>query len=201
MVNTSVPTAREVHDLKTLIRPESGSYASAQTGPGAELKIRKAKREDLSRFVKLARGIWGIAESDGEIGVFSKGLWGQYHRQINIVAVSGNELVGYASIRPLSKETLDWHSNKFGMGSKKGTMGYLTIGVSGGHRRSGIGQYMMEEVIRKARSAGHIAVFLEVEKHNGAATALYEKLGFKYVDSIGCGYDCLRMMLDLRLSR
>jgi ribosomal-protein-alanine N-acetyltransferase len=50
--------------------------------------------------------------------------------------------------------------------------------VDPGLRRQGIGQLLIEGVLREAKKSGAIAVVLEVRESNAAARALYSKAGF-----------------------
>ena len=49
------------------------------------------------------------------------------------------------------------------------------------HRRCGIGDKLVEQILNAAHSAGAIAVLLEVRESNLAARQLYEQLGFAEV--------------------
>lgn len=54
----------------------------------------------------------------------------------------------------------------------------LTIGVRNRHRRRGYGRMLMDDVIRRLYRERISTLFLEVERENTAAVALYRKLGF-----------------------
>lgn len=51
------------------------------------------------------------------------------------------------------------------------------------HRRRGVGSGLVQDACRLARSRGHTFVSLEVEAKNEGAAALYERLGFRDVDT------------------
>jgi ribosomal-protein-alanine N-acetyltransferase len=53
-----------------------------------------------------------------------------------------------------------------------------TIAVADQHRRQGIGQKLMVELLRRAQEKGMACSTLEVRASNEAAIQLYEKLGF-----------------------
>ncbi len=57
----------------------------------------------------------------------------------------------------------------------------LTIAVGAAHRRHGAGRLLLQAVIDRAKSAGALALFLEVGADNPPARALYEKAGFEAV--------------------
>ena len=52
------------------------------------------------------------------------------------------------------------------------------IAVAGPTRRRGLGTRLLGEFLRRARSEGATAIFLEVRESNHAARALYEKWAF-----------------------
>ena len=53
-----------------------------------------------------------------------------------------------------------------------------TIAVSAEHRRQGIGQKLMIELLEKAKEAGMVCSTLEVRAGNEAAINLYKKFGY-----------------------
>ena len=55
----------------------------------------------------------------------------------------------------------------------------LTIAVRPGDRRRGLGRMLMEEALRRLHRAGASACFLEVDRGNAAAVALYRSLGYE----------------------
>lgn len=57
----------------------------------------------------------------------------------------------------------------------------LTIAVAPGDRRRGYGRLLMEDVIRRLYREHVASLFLEVDRGNKAAVALYGKLGFQIV--------------------
>jgi ribosomal-protein-alanine N-acetyltransferase len=54
----------------------------------------------------------------------------------------------------------------------------LTIAVSSRHRRRGYGRLLMEDVVRRLYRERIGSLFLEVDRANAAAVALYRSLGF-----------------------
>ena len=57
----------------------------------------------------------------------------------------------------------------------------LAIAVRPTLRRRGFGRMLMEEALRRLHRAGASACFLEVDRGNGPAVALYRSLGFHVV--------------------
>jgi ribosomal-protein-alanine N-acetyltransferase len=54
----------------------------------------------------------------------------------------------------------------------------LTIAVRPKNRRRGLGRMLMDEALRRLHRAGAARCFLEVDRGNTAAVALYRSLGF-----------------------
>ena len=78
-----------------------------------------------------------------------------------LLAADGPELLGYAVLSTVLDEgNLD------------------NIAVSPARRRTGVGDALLTEVIRRARALGLALLYLEVRASNGPAVALYEKHGF-----------------------
>jgi ribosomal protein S18 acetylase RimI-like enzyme len=59
----------------------------------------------------------------------------------------------------------------------------MDIVVAPEHRRSGIGTLLLQEILERARAAGH-SVSIHVEQFN-PALHLYERLGFRTIDTNG----------------
>ncbi|HLW90717.1 MAG TPA: ribosomal protein S18-alanine N-acetyltransferase [Roseiarcus sp.] len=57
----------------------------------------------------------------------------------------------------------------------------LTIAVDGAFRRRGVGRSLLSSHMSRLPSAGARALFLEVERDNAAAIALYARFGFREV--------------------
>jgi ribosomal-protein-alanine N-acetyltransferase len=82
----------------------------------------------------------------------------------------------------------------------------LTIAVRPNSRRRGYGRMLMDEALRRLHRAGAAACFLEVDRGNTPAVALYRSLGFKvagerrnyYRDSRGGDGTALVMRVQLR---
>ena len=54
----------------------------------------------------------------------------------------------------------------------------LTIAVESASRGKGVGRALLAENLRQAANAGARAMFLEVDRGNAPALALYKRLGF-----------------------
>jgi ribosomal-protein-alanine N-acetyltransferase len=57
----------------------------------------------------------------------------------------------------------------------------LTIAVEAASQGKGVGRALLSENLRQAANAGARAMFLEVDKMNAPAVALYQRLGFAKV--------------------
>ncbi len=90
-------------------------------------------------------------------GVFAVGL----RRQSRF---SGARLVGFVLVRIVADEAE-----------------ILTIAVRPVYRRRGFGRMLMDEALRRLHRAGASACFLEVDRGNAPAVALYRALGFQVV--------------------
>ncbi len=82
------------------------------------------------------------------------------------VAVVESEIVGWADIIPDERETLKH-------------IGGLGMGIRRDHRRKGIGQALLQNVVAHSFKMGLTRLELEVFANNAAAIALYEKHGFE----------------------
>ena len=80
------------------------------------------------------------------------------------VALEGDRVVGYIGSQTVCGET-----------------DVMNIAVHPDYRRRGIGQILIEELIREITNLGSISLTLEVRASNAPALALYEKMGFAQV--------------------
>jgi ribosomal protein S18 acetylase RimI-like enzyme len=81
------------------------------------------------------------------------------------VALSGNDVVGWCDISPMTREGFT-HCGMLGMGVRKD------------FRRLGIGRRLLEQTIGEAREMGLERIELEVFASNTPAIRLYDKAGF-----------------------
>ena len=80
------------------------------------------------------------------------------------VALEDDRVVGYIGSQTVCGET-----------------DVMNIAVHPDYRRRGIGQILIEELIREVKNLGSISLTLEVRSSNAPAVSLYEKLGFSQV--------------------
>jgi len=72
-----------------------------------------------------------------------------------------------------------------GYDGHRGWINYLAVHPD--HRRSGIGNRLMEEAERLLRRAGCPKINLQVRRTNAAAIGFYEKIGFKIDEVVSLG--------------
>ncbi|MGH7898232.1 MAG: ribosomal protein S18-alanine N-acetyltransferase [Candidatus Binatia bacterium] len=110
---------------------------------------------------------------------------------------------------PFSKIVLAWSNRE----SRAMIVGYVCRWLTGDElhvlnvtvhpewRRRAIGRRLITEVIAEARAAGAVSALLEVRRHNAAARALYDRVGFGEVgirpNYYGFGQDAVLMELAL----
>ena len=88
------------------------------------------------------------------------------HEDIQLVALDGDQVVGWCDIRRSRTEGF----------SHGGTLG---MGVAAAYRRQGIGKRLLSTALDAARKHGLERVQLDVFAANTAAVALYRRAGFK----------------------
>jgi ribosomal protein S18 acetylase RimI-like enzyme len=87
----------------------------------------------------------------------------------NVIALLGDEPVGMAS----------------GMPADDGVVELISMWVSPEGRGRGVGDALVQEVVRWARSVGSVVVRLDVSDGNDAAAQLYRRNGFAYTGELG----------------
>ncbi|MFL5736409.1 MAG: GNAT family N-acetyltransferase [Actinomycetota bacterium] len=134
--------------------------------------IRPARPRDAGSFLDLWRSV--VAEGRSVRSERVRQRPSHYRRQFRrswtdtgaeIVAVSGEQVVGHLSIRREDSPTT----------AHVATLG---IAVAADHRRQGIGSALIAECLRWARGVGVHKVMLSVFPHNAQAIGLYRKFGF-----------------------
>lgn len=153
------------------------------------IEITKVKYlPELREVAELAEKIW----NECFVGIISQGqidymvekfqsldaMIGQIENQsYTYLAVRENgELCGYIGVKPEDSDRF-FLSKLYLRQDKRGR---------------GIASAMLKRVFEEAQKAGKKSVYLTVNKHNSHAIAVYEKTGFKVVDTavtdIGNGY-------------
>ncbi len=126
---------------------------------GARTHLVTVARSEAGTLAEIHAAAFGHAWSDEEFaaliadrGVFAVGLR------------RGRRLAGFVLVRVVADEAE-----------------ILTIAVRPKDRRRGYGRMLMDEALRRLHRAGAAACFLEVDRGNGPAVALYRSLGFENV--------------------
>ena len=101
-----------------------------------------------------------------------------------IVVLEGGRLVGYA-IGVIRHTTLGH---------------VISIAIAPGNRRSGIGQELLGELVKKLGQCGAKEITLEVRESNAAAISLYTKMGFGIGREIKRYYPDGETALEMNLS-
>ena len=146
--------------------------------------LRRLKENDLDRLLSFANKLVKEKKVNRELGVvsFDRRVTRKGEREwlrgliegvkkgqiVSLAAFVGDEMVGHSDIR--RRQPIDVRHT-----------GVLGIVILDGYRGIGIGERLMQEVLRQARSLGIELVELQVFAINKIALRLYEKLGFKTV--------------------
>jgi [ribosomal protein S18]-alanine N-acetyltransferase len=149
------------------------------------ISIRLAAREDMDTLFALDRVCFrpGIAYSKVELQYFLFHL-----RSISIVAENESGIAGFAIV-------------EFSLEGGRRVGHVVTIDVSPGQRRQGVGGLLMESLLDFCCKTGARLLRLEVAEDNQGAIAFYRRLGFEETGRIPGFYlgrlDALRMELIL----
>lgn len=123
-----------------------------------EIKIEKPNQKDIEQIAQIERGAFKRPYSP------SKSLYiKQDKTSYNLVAKIDDEVIGYATT------SLMWH----------GKMHLLDIAVKEGHRRKGVAQSLLSELIDYAKLKKLKEIYAEVSALNTSAINLYRKFGFR----------------------
>lgn len=175
----AAPHAREAPHLLALARtlgpvdlaawePLYGRLAEAQVKWEAahgrplraeSVRIRPATPADLSAIQAIERGSFSDPWS---VAMFAEVLASPLTRCL--AAERGAEVVGYAIVQRVGPEAE-----------------LLNVAVHPSHRRQGLGDALLAEVLRAFDAVTGVTVFLEVRASNAAAEALYRRHGFRPV--------------------
>jgi ribosomal protein S18 acetylase RimI-like enzyme len=165
------------------LRAEKG-LLEFRTDDGRHCVLRRLKQNDLEALLAFANKLVKEKKVNRELGVvsFDRRVTRKKEREwlrgliegvkkgeiVSMAAFVGDEMVGHSDIgRRLPDDVR--HT------------GVLGIAILDGYRGVGIGERMMLEAIRQARSLGIELVELQVFAINKVALHLYQKLGFKIV--------------------
>jgi [ribosomal protein S18]-alanine N-acetyltransferase len=91
--------------------------------------------------------------------------------------IAGSSTLGAAALDPVSGRLRGFVLSRLAADEAE----VLTIAVEAASRGKGVGRALLRENVRQASNVGARAMFLEVDKDNAPALALYERLGFVQV--------------------
>lgn len=145
--------------------------------------LRDASEEDLPEIIRLERESF----PGDPYPYFVLRQFMDSHRRSMRVLDAGSRLCGYVLTTP----------------PDDGRSWVLSLSVTPGMRRQGLGRRLMTDSLTRLREGGVHSVSLTVEPANHPAVLLYKSLGFAQVgdgprpDYFGPGEDRLLMMLTL----
>ena len=125
------------------------------------IEIRQAKLYDVPALARIERDSFDSPWSADEI---TKDVTSDDGSIYVAVALIGDERAGYADMRII-----------------KGESQIYNIAVAPEFRKQGIGEALLDHMVRKSEEIGLSIITLEVRAGNEAAMALYEKMGFRKV--------------------
>jgi ribosomal-protein-alanine N-acetyltransferase len=128
----------------------------------ASVVIRQMTHEDLPAVMELERSTFPLdAWSEG---MMRGELADQPRTRHYLVAVAGDEIVGYAGLAAAGDQA-----------------DVQTIAVRADVRRAGIGRALLSRLLDEAARRGAECVFLAVRADNPPAQAMYERFGFERI--------------------
>ncbi|MBQ6623175.1 MAG: ribosomal protein S18-alanine N-acetyltransferase [Mogibacterium sp.] len=125
------------------------------------IEIRQAKLYDVPALARIERDSFDSPWSADEI---AKDVTSDDGSIYVAVALIGDERAGYADMRII-----------------KGESQIYNIAVAPEFRKQGIGEALLDHMVRKSEELGLRIITLEVRAGNEAAMVLYEKMGFRKV--------------------
>jgi ribosomal-protein-alanine N-acetyltransferase len=127
----------------------------------SDVTLRELEWTDLATLAAMERELF--ADDAWSEQTWWAELAGRPRRDY-VVAVADDAVVGYAGL-DVSGDVAD----------------VMTVATSPAHQRKGIGQLLLDDLVRRAASRGCEAVILEVRADNEAARNLYERNGFEVI--------------------
>jgi ribosomal-protein-alanine N-acetyltransferase len=120
------------------------------------LNVRRARPEDLEGVIKVERASFDEPYTPSYLEMLMRFGQGTF-----LVTEAGGDVVGYA------------------VATSRGRIGHvISIAVTQGERRKGVGRCLIEGMMRELREGGASKVILEVKRGNPAIN-FYTHLGFR----------------------
>jgi ribosomal-protein-alanine acetyltransferase len=170
-------------DVKTEV-PAPAPRPQIAAGHAGEIRIRAAKREDLTAISTIEQGCFAKYNlSKRQLQYLQQ----QRETAVFLVAEKDGQIVGEGiALLRHHKQTVSGRT--------------YSLAVDPAFRGQGIGEKLMKELVEQLRGRGARRIYLEVESTNVAAVRLYERLGFRGIgalpDYYGDGKDGLHMMYE-----
>jgi len=133
----------------------------------SNLTVRRADERDLPVLLMLAEGFMSEVKVTREkrLEILRKALKNPNYELV--VAEMDGETVGFID---------QWIIHDFAHGAK---LSYIqNLYITSKHRRTGIGNRLLEQIIRSAEKKGVLEIHVVTEFENKAAINLYRKHGF-----------------------
>lgn len=124
------------------------------------MKIRKAKKKDISACISIAVGAFNFSRN------FMKK---EFERKINdknysvIVAVENDEIIGYGYF-----QYREWNNTTY----------LESLAVKEGFRNKKIGTKLLEQVIEQSKTFGARRIFVDMDSDNKKVINFYQKNNF-----------------------
>lgn len=133
------------------------------------LTIREFQIGDLEQVILLLQELWPTKKLNSlKIEKIFKGKMKDKNQYLQLVAVGGNEVVGLI--------TMSWRLNLY----SEGNMACIDdLVVAKKHRNKGIGEKLVQEVLKVCKAKKLTGVYLISAFHRKGAHIFYKKLGFK----------------------
>ena len=142
--------------------------AARNAKPGARLKIRRTRRDDIDAIVPLLQQLWPAQPIDWKAArdIFESGL--ASGRRAYLCACLGEKIIGFGIL--MIRDCL-W---------LQGEVGYICdLVVDQEHRGAGVGTALVERAVEIARQRRCRRVELDSGFHRLEAHRFYERRGFE----------------------
>jgi len=152
-----------------------------------DLAIRKAKKEDIGKFIEVYKSAYKNMKKyayrkDKNIKWYFKWLLKRDENGVFIAEING-EAVGVVAC----------DSNWLGLYEDVGEIHEIVVRDE--YKGKGIGKKLMEKAEEYLKSKGHRIIELWVGEENHLAKKFYEKLGYKAKDKFG---EWIRMVKEIK---
>lgn len=131
--------------------------------------------EDIARIQNALIATTTIEWTDEPYAVANRRAWLDDHRAAGfpvLVAEAGGSVAGFAAYSDF-RDTVKWPG--YGLTVE------ITVHVDGGHWGLGVGRLLVDELCRRAASAGVHALVAAVDADNDGSVRFHERIGFREV--------------------